>query len=97
VGKHVAPDGTLPHPLVAAALSRRAADGPPAHASGAAGDEQGSGTGGLGWPEPPAPDGGRVGWPGTGPATDAVDVSADREDTGRRRGWRRFFRPSSAA
>ena len=97
MGKHAAPDGTSPHPLVAAAMSGRAADGQPAHASGAARDEQSSGTGGLGWPEPPAPGGGRVGWPGTGPATDAAEVDVDPEGGGPRRGWRRFFRLNSAA
>jgi len=95
VGKHVAPEGSAVHPLVADALARRGADGPdepsePAERSGQ-----------VGWPAPPAPGGGGLGWPGEEPAHDLPP----QPDAGVRsvappvspRGWRRLFRSRSAA
>jgi hypothetical protein len=94
VGKHVAPEGSAVHPIVADALARRAADGhedePPAER-----------TGPVGWPAPPAPGGGGLGWPAREPAepdTDAVaSPSPAAEPAAEQRGWRRLFRLRSAA
>lgn len=65
VGRHTAPDGDGMDPVVAAALARRAADGPGAHRDDAM--ERFATQrieGNIGWPgEPPAPGGG-LGWPG---------------------------------
>jgi hypothetical protein len=106
VGRHTAPDGDAVHPVVAAALARRAADAAAAHRDEAM---QRFATqridGNVGWPgEPPGPGDG-LGWPGE-PAQDAAagtDLSAGAEDlaehpgapslepAGRRRGWRRLL------
>jgi hypothetical protein len=83
VGRHTAPDGDAVHPVVAAALARRAADTVGAHRDEAM---QRFATqridGNVGWPgEPPGPGGG-LGWPGE-PAQDAAsgtDLSAHPED-----------------
>lgn len=91
MGRHTAPDGDEVHPVVAAALARRAADAVGAHRDDVL-DRFATQRieGNLGWPgEPPSPDGG-LGWPGDlaedladdaagemGPGTDA---SADEED-----------------
>jgi hypothetical protein len=99
VGRHAAADGAPAHPLVAAALTRRAADA----ARHDAGQE--GGLGGLGWPVPPAPGDGRTGWPGGDvddvpavPAPEAAPVSEPVAEPGsgaapaeNRRGWRRLF------
>ena len=103
MGKHTAADDSTVHPLVAAALSRRA--GAPA---GAHGEHSGGSTG---WPEPEREGGGVVGWPGD---IDAVPEGDAQEDEAgpverapspvvrttrlaSRRGWRRLFGASPAA
>ena len=94
MGKHAAPDGTSAHPIVAAALASRPTDAPVAHR-----DEPDERSDGVGWPAPPEPDGSGLGWPGKNSTASAVDESrpaAPRPATPRR-GWRRFFRLSSAA
>jgi len=91
VGKHAAPEGSAVHPLVADALARRAADGAddqpdPAERSGR-----------VGWPAPPAPGGGGLGWPGEEPAQDRAEEPDAAPPSVSQRGWRRLFRLRSAA
>ena len=107
VGKHLAPEGSGVHPIVAGALARRAADGADEH-----GEETPAGrTGPVGWPAPPAPGGGGLGWPDREPAepdadaaepgADAVALPAVHEaaaaPAAEGRGWRRLFRLRPAA
>ena len=89
MGKHAAPDGSSAHPLVADALAHRGPDAP--RHTAAPGRE-----GGLGWPGPQPGEPG-VGWPQKDTAE--AEAAADEEPApaGARRGWRRFFRASSAA
>jgi hypothetical protein len=103
VGKHTAADDSTVHPLVAAALSRRA--GAPA---GAHGEHSGGSTG---WPEPEREGGGAVGWPGDTDAAPAEDARGDEagpvepapspvvrtSPVASRRNWRRLFGASPAA
>lgn len=108
VGRHAAPDGDGMHPVVAAALARRAADAAGAHRDDAM--ERFATQrieGNVGWPgEPPAPGGG-LGWPGevirdgvrggaatTDPSADADDDSEDDlgEPPGAPSGRRRGWR-----
>jgi hypothetical protein len=96
VGKHLAPEGSAVHPIVAGALARRAADGADGH------DEEtpAERTGPVGWPAPPAPGGGGLGWPDREPAeadADAVALSAVQAPAAEQRGWRRLFRLRPAA
>jgi hypothetical protein len=75
VGRHTAADGDSVHPVVAAALARRAAESGGAHRFANTGPT-GSSThhprtpqtrrieGDLGWPGPPPAPGGGLGWPG---------------------------------
>jgi hypothetical protein len=88
VGKHAAPDGSSAHPLVADALAHRPADAPRHEATPGR-------SGGLGWPGPP-PGEGSIGWPKKDTA-DAETADEEPVPAGARRGWRRFFRASSAA
>jgi hypothetical protein len=99
VGRHAAADGAPADPLVAAALTRRAA----VATRSDVGEE--GGLGGLGWPGPPVPGDGRTGWPGGGvddvpalPAPEAAPVTepvaepaAEPAPAEGRRGWRRLF------
>jgi hypothetical protein len=99
VGRHAAADDAPADPLVAAALTRRAADA--ARRDGGAGSR----LGGLGWPGTPAPGDGRTGWPGGDvddvPAVPAPEQSPVPEPVAEpepepapaegRRGWRRLF------
>jgi hypothetical protein len=112
VGRHTAPDGETVHPVVAAALARRAVDGAGAHRDEAM--ERFATQridGNVGWPgEPPAPGGG-LGWPGDlaqdgTDRSEGGDVEEGLEDdvpdhpeapAGRRRGWRRLLGLDSAA
>ena len=110
MGRHTALDGDAVHPVIAEALSRRAASGEGSHR-----DE-----GPLGWPgEPPARGSGGVGWPGdlapTAPVAPVRDIVEDDPpddelpgdeqleepapplDGARRRGWRRLFGLDRAA
>ena len=100
MGKHTAADDSTVHPLVAAALSRRA--GAPA---GAHGEHSGSSTG---WPEPERESEGAVGWPDDTVAIPVVDAQHGVGDQAlapvvqtapltSRRGWRRLFGASPAA
>ena len=97
MGRHAAADGAPADPLVAAALTRRAA------ATRRDAGEEG-GLGGLGWPGPPAPGDGRTGWPGgvddvpaaptpeAAPVTEPVaEPAAEPAPAEGRRGWRRLF------
>ena len=88
MGKHAAPEGSAVHPLVAGALARRAADGADRHGEGAPEER----TGRVGWPEPPAPGGGGLGWPGGDPAEAVASPPPVSQ-----RGWRRLFRLRPAA
>jgi hypothetical protein len=63
VGRHRAARDAEVHPLVAAALARRAAAGS-AGAPRATDPAQEPGEGGIGWPAPAKPGGGGLGWPG---------------------------------
>ena len=89
MGRHSAVDGESPHPLVAAALAGRTGGGDGAHRSDLrATGEQGE----VGWPGPPAREGGGgLGWPGGGQA-DAAAVPVPR-----RSGWRRLLGAAPAA
>jgi hypothetical protein len=78
VGKHAAADGDARHPVVAAALARRAVELAGAHR----GDTQRI-QGNLGWPGEAPAGGGGLGWPGDlPPAAPAVPPAgeADRFD-----------------
>jgi hypothetical protein len=75
VGKHEAPDGAAPDPLVNEALAHRT-DSP----GGAHSEERG-----LGWPAPPPPDDSGPGWPGDLPS------GGSQAGVSSRRGWRRLF------
>jgi hypothetical protein len=94
MGRHTAADGAAAHPLVAAALAQRAADGIQAHRGG-----ESSGEGGLGWPVAPGtpePGDGGLGWPGGGSGQD-TDDRAETAQARPRTGWRRLFGSSRAA
>jgi hypothetical protein len=74
VGRHTATDGDPVHPVVAAALARRASDPIGVHRGSPS-----RGEGALGWPGEPSPGGGGLGWPGDlvpdrseGPVSDEV-------------------------
>ena len=107
MGKHAAPEGSAVHPLVAGALARRAAEGADGHGADGPGADgpgpDGHGeqspaerTGRVGWPAPPAPGGGGLGWPGGDPA-DAVSRPVAEVPAEVPRGWRRLFRLRPAA
>lgn len=104
MGRHTATDGEPVHPVVAAALARRATDPVGTHRGSTSRDGE------LGWPDDPAPGGGGLGWPGdlvparsAGPVPDdgqrpqesdeepAEDPAPQLDATGRRRGWRRLL------
>ena len=103
MGRHAADDAAAAHPIVAAALQRRAPEalGALRHARGrrpaaATGD-------GLGWPGSP-PDGTGLGWPADGqaastPAAAGPDAltAVPESPTPRWAGWRRFFGGGAAA
>ena len=86
------------HPLVARGLALRTADA-------ADGESSAERTGRVGWPAPPAPGGGGLGWPGKEPAQDVTAQPEAGTSSVRRsvnpstaqRGWRRLFRLGSAA
>jgi hypothetical protein len=86
VGKHAAPDGASAHPLVAAALASRGDEGG-SHREGQ--ERPGSGSE-VGWPAPPAPEGGGLGWPADAGKAQAAAVPVTR--TILRRGWPRVVR-----
>jgi hypothetical protein len=96
VGKHAAADGSGVDPLVEAALARRAPDAEGVHHHGA---ESPSSEGEVGWPSPPAPGGGGLGWPGDlDRATEAAPAQRGEAPAATaRRGWRRLFGLSPAA
>ncbi|GAA3155790.1 hypothetical protein GCM10010531_03870 [Blastococcus jejuensis] len=95
MGKHAAP-GSSSHPLVAAALAQRTAEGG-AHRGGRRPASEGP----VGWPGPSSPDGGGLGWPGDLPASDATDGDGEASDDpaprAARRGWRRLLGQAPAA
>ena len=87
MGRHSALEGAAVHPVVAAALERRAADA----VAGRRGDLRAEGTqSGLGWPGTSTTHEG-LGWPG-GTSNEVDQTSADVGRPQRRRGWRRVFR-----
>jgi hypothetical protein len=88
VGKHAAPEGSAIHPIIAGALARRAAEGADEEPTPA------ERTGPVGWPAPPAPGGGGLGWPGREPAEADDSVALPAAEP---RGWRRLFRSRPAA
>jgi hypothetical protein len=85
VGKHTAADGASAHPIVAAALVHRTT-GPGGlhHAADSRGAQQSD----LGWPAPPPPEDGGLGWPGD--MTDAVSAAEEPAHPVARRAWRRL-------
>ena len=98
MGRHSALEGAAVHPVVAAALERRAADA----VAGRRGDLRAEGTqSGLGWPGtsttheglgwPGGTSNEILGWPG-GTSNEVDQTSADVGRPQRRRGWRRVFR-----
>ncbi|MDP5181403.1 hypothetical protein QOZ88_02015 [Blastococcus sp. BMG 814] len=97
MGRHEAPEGASPHPLVAAALAGRPAEaaGGHRHEPRAAAEE-----GDLGWPgDEPAPGGGGLGWPGDAAAEQQVQATLPPvpAEVPPRRGWRRLFGAAPAA
>jgi hypothetical protein len=103
MARHEAPDGAASHPLVAEALSRRAAAGGGVHRERA----QLPGTEGpIGWPGPDPDEGGEpIGWPGGLPGTPGAEhpvqddqpaEPAPRVSDGPR-GWRRLLGRTRAA
>jgi hypothetical protein len=93
VGKHTAADGASAHPIVAAAalVHRTAGPGGRHPAAGARAAQES----GLGWPAPPPPEGGGVGWPRD--MTDAVSAAEEPAHPVARRGWRRLLASSRVA
>ena len=96
MGKHAAPEGSAVHPLVAGALARRAATGADEPDEPTPAER----TGPVGWPAPPVPGGGGLGWPGR----DSADVAPEdmpaagaEAPAAAPRGWRRLFRVRPAA
>jgi hypothetical protein len=90
VGRHAAADGASAHPIVAAALASRLAEaGGVRSADGA----RAAGESPVGWPGPPTPEGGGLGWPADADTdTDvAVPAGAPAEASVLRRSWRRLF------
>ena len=86
MGRHSALEGAAVHPVVAAALERRAADA----VAGRRGDLRAEGTqSGLGWPGTSTTHEG-LGWPG-GTSNEVDQAPADAGRPERRRGWRRLF------
>lgn len=99
MGRHAAGDGDSVHPVVAAGLAQRHGDAVGAHRDVGGRSATDSP---VGWPAPPAPDGGGIGWPGDlTPEGTADDSGSDRGEepapTARRRGWRRIFRSGRVA
>lgn len=94
VGKHTAPEGSGVHPIVAGALARRGADGAEGQP---APDER---TAPVGWPAPPSPGDGGLGWPGRDlahPAPEEEVPAVEEPPEAGQRGWRRLFRSRPAA
>jgi hypothetical protein len=98
VGKHAAPEGASADPIVAEALAHRSA--PPVHHAAAESP--------VGWPDPPAPEGGGLGWPadadsakaGQNGAVDGGAVDRTPEQPAppvARRSWRRLLGVSRVA
>jgi hypothetical protein len=87
VGKHAAPDGASAHPLVAAALASRG-DGSGTHREG---DERPGTESEVGWPVPPAPEGGGLGWPADAGEEQSEAAAEPVTRPVLRRGWRRVF------
>jgi hypothetical protein len=92
VGKHAAPEGASAHPLVTAALASRPSAGAHSH------DGQGEGgSSEVGWPAPPAPGGGGLGWPADAENHGAAAPEAPATVAPVLRGWRRLFGASRVA
>ncbi|MFD2090113.1 hypothetical protein ACFSHS_00840 [Blastococcus deserti] len=92
MGKHTAVEGASADPIVAGALLHRGARPGGDHAADGA---RAAGESGLGWPGPPAREGGGLGWPG-----DARERAADTTVAPAalvRRGWRRILGLGRAA
>lgn len=89
VDRHSAADDESSHPLVAAALAGRVGEGDGAHRGEArATGEEGE----VGWPGPPAREGGGgLGWPGGDRTRDRDETATQDAATPPRRGWRRLF------
>ncbi|MGY2003168.1 hypothetical protein [Blastococcus sp. SYSU DS1024] len=93
MARHAAADGEASHPLVAAALAGRDAEGPGAHRRSPRGAAE---EGDLGWPGGPTRQGGGgLGWPGD--VDGSAAPAAGTPEAGPRRGWRRLFGAAPAA
>ena len=90
VGKHAAPEGAAPHPLVSEALAHRTERSRGSATEGAASEGE------VGWPGPPVPDGGGLGWPKDVATADSRTVEKPVAPVLRGR-WRRFFGASRVA
>jgi hypothetical protein len=86
VGKHAAAEGASADPIVAAALASRNEHAAAVHSADGAGT---AGESPVGWPAPPVPDGGGLGWPSDAEAT-ARASAGDAEPEPRRVRWRLF-------
>jgi len=95
VGKHAAPEGAAPHPLVSEALAHRTERARGSATEGAA-SEGAASEGEVGWPGPPVPDGGGLGWPKDVATADSRTVEKPVAPVLRGR-WRRFFGASRVA
>jgi hypothetical protein len=91
VGKHAAAKGASADPIVAAALASRHDHSGGVHSAEVAGESP------VGWPAPPRPGGGGLGWPADA-VVDAAEVhaaevhaAAELAEPALRGGWRRFF------
>jgi hypothetical protein len=91
VGRHAAGEGSA-DPIVTAALASRPGSAGGAHSVGSAPTAEEAP---VGWPAPPVPGGGRVGWPADGDAEGAARATVAEPEL--RGGWRRFFRARRAA
>jgi hypothetical protein len=95
VGKHAAPEGASGDPLVIAALASRPQGA--AHSHDGQGENRPGGESEVGWPAPPAPDGGGLGWPADAGKAAADAVAPTRPAGTAGRGSRRLFRASRVA
>jgi len=87
VGKHAAPEGASADPIVAEALASRSRSA--VHHAAVEGP--------VGWPGPPAPEGGGLGWPADAGRTEDGNAAQEPAPPVARRSWRRLLGLGRAA